>query len=417
MKLTKYDINETQVRLANTKRFKKNLIVFDFHFKNNKTNFYNIYLLRKYNGKHNNKYENTDKFRMGRWKYGIVSIWDERRIIGHDFKYSIGFEFIPPHVFNKHSFSEVFSEILNVLNNIYLENNMLSKEKLDVLKKEFMEDNISNEKEFNWMLTYNSLKKSNLHYLSKRIHAYKNASIKKISNESVTDFYHNIFFKQNLRVTAIGDIDEELLTKELKTFTKNIKRTKKSFNTRISQKEGSNKIVVDKSNHNSSGFRLILNIRNRTKDDYELLKVYNLILGGDTQSKLFRKIRTENSLAYDVKTYFYNRENHIWGTGEINVGSEELTETLILESIKEMGNNITDEELKYAINKFINITDNYSNTAESIYYNFNTLYYENKIEDTHEKYKKITKEDLYNLHKNISLNILYVLKGKNDGKN
>ena len=89
---------------------------------------------------------------------------------------------------------------------------------------------------------------------------------------------------------------------------------------------------------------------------------------------------------------------------------------LIKESLKEMINNITDEEMVNSKNHIISILiyskDDLSRIIDNYFYtSLNEL---DDIDTRIKTYKNITKEELHKLNKKVSISLIYALEGSNE---
>ena len=74
--------------------------------------------------------------------------------------------------------------------------------------------------------------------------------------------------------------------------------------------------------------------------------MYNLILGGGSlDTKLYQKLRVQNSLCYNVMSMYQKYDNLIYITTSVDVNASKKAIALIKEAVKEMISNVSEEEL------------------------------------------------------------------------
>ena len=115
---------------------------------------------------------------------------------------------------------------------------------------------------------------------------------------------------------------------------------------------------------------------------------------------------------FDKKTFNMIKKRVLINTG-INRPKIKEAILLIKESLKEMINNITDEEIVYSKNHIISILiyskDDLSRIIDNYFYtSLNEL---DDIDTRIKTYKNITKEELDKLNKKVSISLIYALEG------
>ena len=115
---------------------------------------------------------------------------------------------------------------------------------------------------------------------------------------------------------------------------------------------------------------------------------------------------------FDKKTFNMIKKRVLINTG-INRPKIKEAILLIKESLKEMINNITDEEMVNSKNHIISILiyskDDLSRIIDNYFYtSLNEL---DDIDTRNKTYKNITKEELDKLNKKVSISLIYALEG------
>ena len=159
------------------------------------------------------------------------------------------------------------------------------------------------------------------------------------------------------------------------------------------------------------GFKMY-NMSIREKE-YPLV-LYNIILGGGSDSKLFKEVREEKSLCY----YIYSVCNDYDSTMRISAGisKDSFNECLkiINKDVKDMEKELfTDEDLEKAKEIYISYLNNIYDSEENIINMYSTigLLGTDDIETRKKKIKTVTKDDIKSVAKKISLDTIYLLEG------
>ena len=144
------------------------------------------------------------------------------------------------------------------------------------------------------------------------------------------------------------------------------------------------------------------------------LAVYNSILGGSPDSKLFREVREKNSLCYSISSTYSGINSYEIISAGINKKDYNKAVKLIKKEIKKMAlGEFTEEEIKQAQITYIaslkEIEDAPSSMI-SIYEAHEYLGYD-LMPEREKNIVKVTKEDIITLAKKLKLDTIYLLEG------
>ena len=143
------------------------------------------------------------------------------------------------------------------------------------------------------------------------------------------------------------------------------------------------------------------------------VSVYNAILGGGANSKLFQNVREKSGLAYSVGSSYLRRNNVIIIKAGIELPNFQKTVDIIkkqIECIKK--GEITDSEIKYSKELIIASIREIPEDQEALisYYFDQQLFNENKtVEEYIEKIKAVTIEEIKQVAEKININTIYYL--------
>ncbi len=243
-------------------------------------------------------------------------------------------------------------------------------------------------------------------------------SLNEITPENLYDTYLKMIQNDYVDIFVVGSLNMDEITKYIYSYA-NFKVIKNhEVNMQVNNPKIKEKEYIDEFRSVQSNVVMILNLNNIT--NYErnyVVNVYNSILGGSSlQSKLYKKLRMENSLCYGVNSFYQKYDGLILITTGVDANAGDKAIKLIKETLKEMTKNITDEELdnaKESINTSLNYAkDDIDRIVDNYYYE--SLNEIDSIDERIKNYKSVTKEDIYNLSKKISISIVYTLKGGNN---
>ena len=251
--------------------------------------------------------------------------------------------------------------------------------------------------------------------------SYRNSGyiedLENIDSRKLYEYYKDVIDNDIVDIFVIGDIEEhevcDLIDKYMK-FDNNIKSQDSHFYTHKKIEDNIN-FVNEKVDKEQS--TLVVGLKTDDLSDFEkryVLSIYNYILGGSTESNLFKTVREENSLCYYITSSFQALLNIGIIRSGINSKDYEATISLINKELKNMcegkfdKNKIENAKTTY-INGLTELEDNPDNII-SLYAGMEYLKSDN-IDVRKENIKKVTFEDIVSLAKKIHLTTIYLLEG------
>ena len=243
---------------------------------------------------------------------------------------------------------------------------------------------------------------------------YKN-DLNIITNTNLYDYYLNMLEHDYIDIYIIGDMDMDYVAQIISNkFKVNILKNHKinfDVNNKLIKKP---RKVIKTFNSGQENICVGLNLDNIS--DYEknyVGYIYNLILGGGSlETKLYNRLRNENSLCYSASSIYQKFDKLIIIHTAISKENEDKAIKLIKESINDMICELTDDEIEDA-KKLITTTLNMSldNPGKIIdNYIYKNLYGLEPIETRIEKYNNIIKEDIINFAKKVKINTILCLR-------
>ena len=246
--------------------------------------------------------------------------------------------------------------------------------------------------------------------------------VKNMEVKDLYEYYLELINESSIDIFITSSSSQNNVEKVLKKYCpfKNNKYTK--YNELIyGDKRFIPKKVVDKSSFKQSTIVMIYNIDNMSMHEREfVIPFYTSILcSGGLSSKLYKSLREENGLCYNVTANCYDRSNILVIKSTIKVGFENKAIRLIKKAVSDMKNKISNEEymgayyeyqrsLKGMIDSIGAINRIYMNT---FYAGFSS-YEEKKV-----RFKKVNVDEINSLASKIKLNTIYVLKGDKNERN
>lgn len=194
-----------------------------------------------------------------------------------------------------------------------------------------------------------------------------------------------------------------------------------------SKKENKNQKQIKQTNHNQSEEKAVTEELDVTQgklmigldvdsDNKFATSMYNVVLGGSANSKLFQNVREKASLAYSASSSYIRRKNAIIIKTGIELKNYEKTLSIIRAQLQDMKDGkITDDEVKSAKQLATSSLKMIPESQdETITFSLDQdMYGENlTVEEYIKKVEAVTKEQIIDVANKVKINTIYYLKDK-----
>ncbi len=244
-----------------------------------------------------------------------------------------------------------------------------------------------------------------------------------ITNSNLYDYYINMLEHDYIDVYIIGDLDMDKVSKIIKDNLKiNILKDHKIKYEVENKINNKTKKIYENFNFSQENLCIGLNIENMSLYEKNYVaNIYNMILGGGSlETKLYNRLRNENSLCYNCVSIYQKFDNLIILHTAISKENEALAIKLMKKALLDMyKGNITDEELENA-KKLITTTLNMSLDVPGRIidnYIFKNLYGLDELEIRIKNYNNVTKKEIIDFAKKIKINTILCIRDGENGKN
>ncbi len=239
-----------------------------------------------------------------------------------------------------------------------------------------------------------------------------------INENNLYDQYKKLKEECKIDIFVSGDIAENV-EEILKSNTdiKELKEREAKFvanNANLNKKDIEEKTIIE--NMDVTQGKLILGLD--VNLDNEELKydtmVYNSLLGGSANSKMFQNVREKAHLAYVASSSYHRIKNNIFVRCGIEISNYGKALELIRKQIEDMkSGDFTEEEVENAkkgILAAIKLIDDEQDTQ--ITYCFGQELSKNKVdvESYMKKIQKVNKQDVINIANKVKINTIYFLR-------
>ena len=241
--------------------------------------------------------------------------------------------------------------------------------------------------------------------------------LEKVTEENLYEYYKELLTNNEIDIFIIGNIDVKQMEKII-ADNFNIDSIKHEQLAHIvKQDDFRTEPRVIKENKNINQSILILGSKLKDITEFErkyVLVLYDYILGGSADSKLFKEVREKNSLCYSISSTHSGIANLEFISAGIDKENYDKAVELIKAEIKNMEDgNFTEEDINQAKITFLASLKEIEDTANgiiNIYEAHEYLDYD-LLEERAKEIEKVTKEDIINVSKKMYLDTIYLLEG------
>ena len=243
--------------------------------------------------------------------------------------------------------------------------------------------------------------------------------LEKITSKELYEYYKKMIEECKVDIFISGKIDTTE-TKEM--VEKNANITNLQGRKIVINKEQKldnveePKIIEEKLDVTQGKLVLGLNIPDTSLDEKYVAMMYNTILGGGANSKLFQNVREKASLAYTAGSSYIRQKDNILIRAGIEIANYNKALDIIKKQIEDMKNGeFTKKDLEDAKQNIISAIKFIPDEQDTqITYYFGQVIAGSNVsfEEYIKRIESITKEQIVNLAKKININTIYFLTNK-----
>ena len=243
--------------------------------------------------------------------------------------------------------------------------------------------------------------------------------LKNINAENLYEEYKKLINECKIDIFISGDITEEVKNEVIENKNivsleeRNPNYIESNKENRIKQ-EKQEEIVSESMDVTQGKLIVGLDVLKEQEDDKYTALIYNAILGGTPNSKMFQNVREKNSLAYTASSSYIRQKGNIFVKCGIEIDNYEKALKIIKEQIEDMKKGkFTEEDIKQAkvnIVSTIKFIPEEQDTELLYYFSQELSGYQMNSEEYINKVNSITKEQIVELANRIQINTIYFLK-------
>ena len=251
--------------------------------------------------------------------------------------------------------------------------------------------------------------------------SYGNTSeLEKITVDDIKKYYEDMIKNDLVDVYVVGEVDESKIKNIFRDYFKLTTFHKQDVSVIVNELPNLKKVKEYREKDDVSQTQLALLCRVSGLTDNErkyVLPIYAEMLGGSSNSILFNDVREKNSYAYYVNAIAKSYDNILIIYSGIEHGNDKNVSKLILKSLKSISKgNFENEKFESAKNTMISAIEASSDSPMGIISNYyaKVLVNSASIDERIEMIKNVTKNDIINVSKKISVHTTFILEGNNE---
>lgn len=310
--------------------------------------------------------------------------------------------------------------LLDIVTNPFVENNGFKQEYVDGEKenlKQIINGKIDNKARYSLDRCIEEIFKGEPYGLYK--YGYVE-DLEKITPQNLYEYYKELIknCKIDIYYSGIFDNDntEKNIEKRLQENNIEPRNAKYVINNEMTEKKqkSETKTVEESMDVTQGKLVLGLQIDDNNKNSRFAASVYNAILGGGANSKLFQNVREKNSLAYTASSSYIRTKNVILVHCGIDIEKYEKALETIKEQIEDMKKgNFTDKDIEDAKKLIISSVKSISaeqDTEITYDYGQELSNEHTTIKDYQQNIEQVKREQIVDIANKININTIYFLK-------
>lgn len=246
--------------------------------------------------------------------------------------------------------------------------------------------------------------------------------LEKISAQDLYNYYKTMISECKIDIFVSGDIEDTMSIinkneniKKLKEREPNYKINKIETKEKIKEKE-----IIEEMDVTQGKITIGLDLQLENEEQKYDAMLYNAILGGTANSKMFQEVREKASLAYTAGSSYVRYKSNIFIKCGIEIKNYKKAMEIIRKQIEDMKKGeFTDGDIQNAKKGIISGIKSIGDEQDTeITYFFGQELTDTKtsLEQYIEKIQNVTKENIVKIANSININTIYFLKDKQSAK-
>lgn len=244
--------------------------------------------------------------------------------------------------------------------------------------------------------------------------------LKKIDAQSLYKYYKEMISTCKIDIFVSGDVDEKIVKiLEENESIKNLKERETKIIIDIPKKDiVEEREIIEKMDVTQGKIVIGIDLTLENVNQKYNAIVYNAILGGTANSKMFQEVREKASLAYSAGSTYLRYKGNIFIKCGIEIKNYEKALEIIRKQLEDMKKGIfTDEDIenaKKSIISGIRSIDDEQDTEITYFFGQEITNEKISTEEYIKNIDRVSKEDIIKIANSLQINTIYFLKNKEE---
>lgn len=338
--------------------------------------------------------------------------------VGNYLTSKIGISFLNPKYTEKKMLKESIDLLMEVIFNPNVNNNKFDDKTFEIIKKD-LESELLTIKEQPKIYALSQMLKEMGENAPYSYHGYcYKEDLEKLNVENLYQYYKQFLRTNLVDIYVVGDFDfdemEAIIRDSFNIAT--LKKDKGCIFYEHEKIRKRSKKIIEKSMFLQS--KLVIGLKTFKLTEFEkdyVVNIYNMILGGNTDSLLMKNVRVKESLVYYIFSMLNKVDNILIISCGIESKNFEKTLKIIKKTLSDIrSGKITDDDVKKCQIEYISALETAESNPSSLIdlkmseqFNFSQ-----SIDERKKNIIKVTKDDVINISKKITLDTIYLLEGE-----
>ena len=243
-----------------------------------------------------------------------------------------------------------------------------------------------------------------------------------ITAQDLYNYYQTMISQCKIDIFASGNISEVTsIVEQNKNIQKLQEREPNYKINKVEPKEDvQEKEVVEEMDVTQGKITIGLDVHLDNEEQKYDAMLYNAILGGTANSKMFQEVREKASLAYTAGSSYVRYKSNIFIKCGIEIKNYEKAMEIIRKQLEDMKNGVfTDEDIENAkkgIISGIKSIDDEQDTEITYFFGQELTNTKTSLEEYMKKIQKVSKENIIKVAKVVTVNTVYFLRDNESAK-
>lgn len=246
--------------------------------------------------------------------------------------------------------------------------------------------------------------------------------LEKITAQDLYNYYQTMISECKIDIFVSGNINEVTSIVEQNENIQKLQEREPNYkvNKVENKEEVQEQEIIEEMDVTQGKLTIGLDLHLDNEEQKYDAMLYNAILGGTANSKMFQEVREKASLAYTAGSSYVRYKSNVFIKCGIEIKNYEKAMEIIRKQLDDMKNGVfTDEDIENAkkgIISGIRAIDDEQDTQITYFFGQELTGNETSLEDYMEKVQNVSKENIVTVANSISVNTVYFLKDNGSAK-